>query len=136
MILEVAGSLRNRNGHQASWRVLDVGNVLLPQSSKINCDLILELWIKICEQGSKNSIFEKVIDLLTKTNLDEINPGSKEIICYYGLCSLIFLNKEDDIQNYLKEYIYPNVSNRALMIKIKELLQNPVEFLPQDLLID
>lgn len=135
MILDVAYSLREKNGNSASRIVLEVGNELIPKSSKIKSDLICDLWIMISKYEKKDNLLEEIIGLVKQTNLDEIHSDAKEIICYYGLCSIVFLKREDDIATYLSEYIYPNVSRSMLKNKIKALLENPNGFSPSELKI-
>ena len=135
MILDVAHSLRETNGNGASRIALEVGNELIPQSSKIKSDLILDLWDVVAERGEESGTFEEIIRLAAETNLNEIHTDAKEVICYYGLCSMVFLKREAGISSYLSEYIYPNVSMIKLKHNIKALLDNPNGFRPADLKI-
>lgn len=133
MILEVAFSMREKNWNSASRIVLEVGNDLIPQSSEIKSDLVGDLWAIAAEFGEEDSLFEEILKLVAQTNLAEIDPDTKEIICYYGLCSLVFLGKEKDIPNYLSEYIYPNISMSKLKFNITALLENPGGYSPAEL---
>jgi len=149
MILDLALSIRNNNGSTASFRVLDIGMELIPESSKIKSDLIVDLWITVCESGKSEKIFKKILDLIPKINLSDINPYSKELVCYLGLCSLVFLAENDGIENYLinlddegddwlssylKNYIYPHVKGVTFKNKVKAILENPKGFTPNDLI--
>src|SRR3989338_1561520 len=118
MILEVAFSLREKNWNNASRVVLEVGNGLIPESSEIKSDLIGDLWAIAAEFGEEESLFEEIISLVAQADFDEIDTDAKEIICYYGLCSLVFLGKKNDISGSLAEYIYPNVSMSKLKLNI------------------
>jgi hypothetical protein len=134
MILDVAYSLREKNGHGASRIVLKVGNDLIPQSSKIKSDLICDLWAVVAERGEEsNDIFEEIISLVPQIDFDQIHSDAKEIVCYYGLCAMVFLESEDGITSYLSKYVYPNVSMSKLKHKIKAFLENPNDFSPADL---
>jgi len=135
MILDIAYGVREKNGNGASRIVLETGNNLIPQSSRIKSDLICDLWAVISEHGEKIELFEEIIRLVDKIDFAEIHSDAKEIVCYYGLCSMVFLKNENDIANYLPKYIYPNVAMRQLKNKIKKLLENSNNFSPIDLKI-
>jgi hypothetical protein len=133
MILDVAFGMRVRNWNGASRIVLEVGVELVPESSEIKSDLINDLWAIAAEFGQEESLFEEIMSLLKKINLDEISPDAREIICYYGLCSLIFLGRESDVPAYINDYIYPNVSMSKLKLNITALLKNPRGYSPAEL---
>lgn len=133
MILEVAFSMREKNWNSASRIVLEVGSGLIPESSEIKSDLIGDLWAIAAEFGEEDSLFEEIMSLIVQVNLDEIDPDAKEIICYYGLCSLVFLGRVSDIPAYLAEYIYPNVAMSKLKFNITALLENPDGYSPAEL---
>ena len=137
MILDVAYSMREKNGNSASRVVLEVGNCLIPHSSKIKSDLICDLWGVISECNDEPGLYGEIVDLVEQLDFDEINADAKEVVCYYGFCSMIFLKKNDDeIADYLSRYIYPNVSLRKLKINIKNLLENPEGFSPTELKVN
>lgn len=135
MVLDVAYSVREKNGNGASRIILEVGDNLIPQSSKIKSDLICDLWAVISMHGEKSDLFEEIIRLVDQIDFSEIHSDAKEIVCYYGLCAMVFLKNENDIANYLPKYIYPNVVLGQLKNKIKALLENPNDFSPVDLKI-
>ena len=86
--------------------------------------------LRFIENHDKRLIFEQL-------DFDEINADAKEVGCYYGFCSMIFLKKNDDeIADYLSRYIYPNVSLRKLKNNIKNLLENPDGFSPTELKVN
>ena len=134
-ILDVASGMRENNWNGASRVVLEVGNELVPESSKIKSQLINDLWAIAAEFGEEESLFEEIIGLLKKIDLAEINPDAREVICYYGLCSLVLLGRTSEIPAYLTDYVYPNVSTSKLKLKITALLGNPRGYRPSDLLI-
>jgi hypothetical protein len=135
MILDVANSLRDVNGNDASRIVLEVGKGLLPQSSKIKNDLICDLWALSSLQRDGKGLLEEIENLVPQVNLDEIHSDAKEVICYYGLCAIVLLGKEESIPMYLENYIYPNVTMNVLKKKIKALLENPASVSMNDLQI-
>jgi hypothetical protein len=135
MILNTAGSIREINGNEPSRIVLEVGNEMVPRSSEIKSDLICDLWNVISSQGRCSLLFGEIPKLVYQVNLSTINPSAKEVICYYGLCALVFLKDEEGIGKYLPDYIYPNVENRLFKERIKTLLETPDKYDPIDLLI-
>jgi len=133
MILNVSANVRKESGNATSRIVLEVGNILVPQSSKIKSDLIFDLWEVICKKEESNKLFKEVINLIYQIDLLEINSMAKEIICFYGLCALVFLRQLGSIDSYLQKYIYPNVKMKELTDAIDALLRTPNNFIPEDL---
>lgn len=135
MILDVAQNVREKNGNNASRIILEVGNNLMPQSSKIKSDLVCDLWAVVSEQKDNRELLNEIITLIHKIDLSEIHSDAKEIVCYYGLCALVFLSDNSGISDYLPEFVYPNIEMRQLKNNIKALMKNPQEFTPMDLKI-
>ncbi len=135
MILDIAFDVREKNGNGVSRIILEVGNNLIPQSSKIKSDLVCDLWAVISEKEENKELLNEIITLIHQMDLSDIHSDAKEIVCYYGLCALVFLNDNSEISEYLPEFVYPNVEMRQLKDKIKALLENRHEFRPMDLKI-
>jgi len=135
MILDVAYNVREKNGNGASRIILEVGNNLMPQSSKIKSDLVCDLWAVISEQEENRELLKEIITLIQQIDLSDIHPDAKEIICYYGVCALVFLNDDSGVSEYLPKYVYPNIEMRQLKDKIKALLEKPQDFTAMDLKI-
>lgn len=133
LILDVAANVREKNGTDASRIILEVGKELLPKSSRIKSDLICDIWEILFESGKNNSLLEETIKLIPQISLSEINPDSKEVICYYGLCAHVVLGKDELINPYMERYIYSNVTYPTIKNKIKRLLENPGTINIQDL---
>ncbi len=133
LILDCAYNLRERNGTRVSRVVLYNGIELVPFSSKIRSDLICDTWTVAAEDDNKQ-LLEPIPDWIMETNLFGLLPAAKENICYYGLCAMVVLNYHpDEIEEYLKEFIYPNVEMPALKVRIKSLLEDPTRFSIKDL---
>ena len=135
MILDVAGDIGEKHGPGANRIVLEVGNDLVPNSSKIKSDLICATWAVIAEREKVTDLFERIIILVKEIDFEHIHSDAKEVVCFYGLCAMVFLDNEDGITSYLSEYIYPNVSMNMLKKKMYALLQNPNDFTPEDMQI-
>ena len=135
MILDVAYNVRDKNGNGASRIILEVGNNLMPQSSKIKSDLICDLWAVVSEQDESRELLNEIISLIQKINLSDIHSDAKEIVCYYGLYALVFLNDNSGISEYLPDFVYPNIKIPILKDKIKAFLENNQGFTPMDLKI-
>ena len=136
MLLDVATNVRIELGSSLSAIILKTGENLIPRSSKIKSDLILDLWIEISRSSKKEvGLLNEVIRLVENIDLDSIHAGAKEIVCYYGLCAHIFLNKSDSLGDYLNKYVYSNVTINDLKLKIKNLLEYPDDYIPSDMLV-
>jgi hypothetical protein len=107
----------------------------IPSSAKIRSDLVCDLWAVISDGDGEDDWFNKIIDLVAETNLEEIHPDAREIICYYGFCAMVLQGRADGIPAYLSKRVYPNVSTSKLKIKIKALLENPEGFSARELRI-
>jgi hypothetical protein len=133
MVLDVACDLREKNGNNASRIVLEVGAKLIPSSSKIKSDLICDLSTIASDHGGEHCLFEEIIDLFGRTDLDKILPEAKESICRGTLYAIRSLERDDEILPFLTKYIYPDPSMRELATEIKALLDNPDAFIPEKL---
>ncbi len=134
LILHAAGNIRNKNGIFPCLTILRTGMYLLPESSKIKSDYIMGLWEKACENEDNESIYEEILELIPKIDLEDIYSTAKETICYYGLCSLVLLKQETN--KYFLQYIGGMIPTKQIQLKIVDLLDNPgKEFTPKELRI-
>ncbi len=133
MVLDVARDVRKECGNTTSRIVLEVGYTLIPQSSKIKSDLVFDLWEVICKRENNDALFTAVVTLVLQIDFSEIKSIAKEIVCFYGLCALVFLNDTDSIENYIQVYIATNVTKTELREAIENLLKNPKNYTPEDL---
>jgi len=133
MILNIANNVRKELGSATSSTILRVGNTLIPQSSKIKSDLVINLWEVICKKDKNDELFTAVVTLVLQIDFSEIKPFAKEIVCFYGLCALVFLNDTGSIENYIQVYITTNVKKAELREAIEGLLKNPENYSPEDL---
>lgn len=133
MILDVARDVREEYGNGTSRIILEVGTTLVPQSSKIKSDLVFDLWEVICKREDNDALFTAVVTLVLQIDFSEIKSIAKEIVCFYGLCALAFLNDTDSIENYIQVYITTNVTKTELREAIDKLLKNPQNYTPEDL---
>jgi hypothetical protein len=113
---------------------------LLPESSKIKSDYIMGLWEKACENEDNESIYEEILELIPKIDLEDIYSAAKEIICYYGFCSLFLLEQgtklKQDTNKYIEQYIDGLITIDEIQSKVDDLLNNPdKEFTPKELRI-
>ena len=134
LILHASGNIRNKNGIFPCLTILRTGMYLLPESSKIKSDYIMGLWEKACENEDNESIYEEILELIPKIDLEDIYSTAKETICYYGLCSLVLLKQETN--KYFLQYIGGMIPTKQIQLKISDLLDNPdKEFTPEELRI-
>ncbi len=123
MSLDVASNVREVNGNAASRIMLEGGNILVPESSKIKSDLICDLWAVLSENGRDVELLEEVVNLLSKIDLIEIHSSAREVVCYYGFCALALLDRAEELYYFLEDYIYPNVNMPVLKSNIKSLME-------------
>lgn len=135
MILTIANNVREEYGNATSRIILEVGNTLMPESSKIKSDLICNLWEVVCKRAESNEILIEIITLVHQIDFSEILPFAKEIVCYYGLCALILLKEENYVELYMEKNILPNVKDEQLLDAINALMESPNDFTPEDLRI-
>ena len=134
MVLDVAGEVRREHGNGTSRIILEVGTALVPQSSKIKSDLVFDLWEVICKRDENDALFTAIITLVLQIELSEIIPSAKEVVCFYGLCAMVFLrNTDSDIENYIKVYVIPNVTDKIFLEAVDKLLKDPQGHTPEDL---
>lgn len=122
MVLDVAYDLREKHGNELSSRILLVGCKLIPQSSKIKSDLVMDLWL-LRKGKTDTNMLNQIVDLVNNIDPDEINEDAREIIFYNGLHAIILLRKCDQVDSFLVKYIYPYVQSSDLKQKIKMLLE-------------
>lgn len=138
-ILSVASIVRDKNGNLPSSIILKVGSNLIPNSSKIKSDLIMDLWelaAQAAENDGTSQLFNEILSLISDVDPDDILPGAREVVYYCGLAALVFLKKNESISDYLEKFIYPNVSNQTLKTKIKYMLENPEKVTLSDLKLE
>ena len=72
--------------------------------------------------------------MATTINLEEVEPRAKELIVYYGLASIVLLDRYDHIEPYLKDFVEPNITDEELKQHVKTLTDDPESFSPEDLI--
>lgn len=141
LILDAALNVRDINGVHVANAILRTGMNLLPESSKIKSDYIVNLWEIACEKKDNASIYTEIIELIPNVDLEDILNTAKQSICYYGFCSLLLL-KEDtilkqDVDKYRMQYIDGVITHEEILPKIDILLNNPdKKFTPKELCLD
>ncbi len=123
LILDVAFTFHNEGNGRLTMKVLEVGKILVENSSKILSDLITCYWELLQEEGASENWFEKILEIFEQVDLDDISTGGRELICYAGLCSTVFLQR-GEVESFRRKYIYPYVSNTGLKKKMEYLLEN------------
>jgi hypothetical protein len=132
LILDAAYNTKGENGVLASLSILRAGIYLLPKSSTIKSDYIMNLWEKACEDKDDTGIYKEILELIPKIDLTSIYSSAKECICYYGLCSLFLLKK--DVNKYIEQYIHGVKISDEIQLKINDLLDNQDKaFTPKEL---
>ncbi len=105
---------------------------LVPFSSQIRSDLICDTG-SVAEQDDNRELLRPIPEWVRETTLTELIPPAPEIICYYGLCALVLVRENEEIEGFLTDFIYPNVEIDRLKVKIKNLLENAAGYSISDL---
>ncbi len=126
LILNVACNIREANGSSPSRVVLESGLDIVPESSKIKSDLIMDLWELALAHSSfekRNACLTEIVKLVRKVSFPEVLSRATEVISYYGLCSIVLLGEKEDVNEYLHSVVFPNLSDPLLKDKVKSLLE-------------
>ncbi len=126
MILDVAYSVREENGNLPSNIILRTGAQLIPQSSKIKSDLVCDLSELLKDSDFDHlhdQCLEDTVSIVHEINIKAISPEAQEIVPYLGFSALMQLKWYERVPEYLEGFIYPNVKDRTLKNKIKEMLE-------------
>ena len=138
LIIDTMLNVRSINGVNVANAILKTGMNLLPESSKIKSDYIVTLWEIACEKNDNASIYTEIVELIPNIDLEDIISSSKEVICYYGFCSLLLLKQDSilnqDVDKFRKQYIDDVIKHEEIRPKIDILLNNPdKKFTPKEL---
>ncbi|RJR32300.1 MAG: hypothetical protein C4576_30555 [Desulfobacteraceae bacterium] len=131
MIIDVALDIREQDGNDVSRVILEVGSELVPRSSKIKSELICDLWATA--SGDDFKFLERIIALVAQIDLNDVYPGAREVIRYYGFCATVILNRRHYVTSNLERYIYPEITKPGLRQRITALLENPEKCNLEDL---
>ena len=127
LILDTALNIRNINGVYVASAILRTGMNLVPESSKIKSDYIVSLWEIASEKKDNSSIYTEIIELIPDIDLEDIS--TKEVICYYGFCSMLLLNQDTNLKlnvdKYRAQYIDGVITHEEIKPKVDILLNNP-----------
>ena len=138
LIIDTMLNVRSINGVNVANAILKTGMNLLPESSKIKSDYIVTLWEIACEKNDNATIYTEIVELIPNIDLEDIISSSKEVICYYGFCSLLLLKQDSilnqDVDKFRKQYIDGVIKHEEIRPKIDILLNNPdKKFTPKEL---
>lgn len=134
MILDTAANVRDLNGNEASFKMLESGTKLLSGSSKIKSDCILDLWNIAVDDGdedgdtlteSQEGMLGHILLLMKDINFQDIHPKLREIIPFLGAYASVLLKRPGGFPEYFVDFILPNVRNKVLIEKINEVFRNP-----------
>jgi len=136
LILDTSLNVRNINGVYVASAILRTGMNLVPESSKIKSDFIVSLWEIACESKENESTYREIIELIPNIDMEDI--VTKEVICYYGFCSLLLLNQDTnlklDVDKYRSQYIDGQITHEEIKPMVDILLNNPdKKFTPKEL---
>ena len=134
MAIEISRHIRSIISVEASYMVLTVAYDLTPEDNRIQNDLLFDTWESIPIMDNKHPLLETVLHLATTIKLDEIEQRAKELIVYYGLASIVLLDRYDHIDQYVSDFVEPNITDEDLKKHVKTLTDAPESFSPEDLI--
>jgi hypothetical protein len=146
MILDVAANVRELHGNVPSFKILDSGAKLIPNSSKIKSDWILDLWNIAADEDTEEDgslsetqegMLQQILLTIKEINFQEVHPNSREIIPFLGSYASVLLKCAHGFPEFYANYVVPNIRSTALLKKMKELFQNSenVTLLPVEILL-
>lgn len=97
MILNAAGRVRAEHGSLPAIRLLTAGCDILPDSSKIRSDLIIDTWfiIEHAPGVDRPNAMEGIARLFDEIDLAVVMEDLVAVLCYIYMVSLAFLGRRD-----------------------------------------
>lgn len=98
MILKVAGSLRDAHDPLLSSQLLMSGWSILPDSIRISCNLILDLWMVLeqTDEVDRESTLKVIVRAYQESDIDNVNTHVFQVLDYIFLVSLSFLGRGEE----------------------------------------
>jgi hypothetical protein len=122
-LLDMAATIRVRNGGFLAEEALLSSVQLMPESSKIKADLVVMMWYNFESEIKPMSELVQIIELVKQINPNDIRADVRELVAYIGFAAMASDIKDYDVSEHLEAWVYPYVQNRILKNKIKEALE-------------
>lgn len=93
MVLSTSAKVREEHGRLSAMKMLIAGHNLLPLSSEIRSDLIMDLWaiVKACDQIDRESAFDLIRKLYDGIQFEELSEQVFDILDYINFMALSYL---------------------------------------------
>lgn len=124
----IAATLKEENGYLPSCRVLKTAVELVPESSKLKSDLVMNMWHGLVETGQlkdKEKYFAEIIKYYPEIKFEDIDSRFIEYLVYAYFISLWHFGK-----NLEKRKFFSSIGRNY--VKSPEIMNKIVIFLSMD----
>jgi len=127
LILEAAAQLREQNGDYPSYLALKTGMTVVPESSSIRSDFILDISsiLESCLPDEPKDLLEKITEAFQDIDLDKILEDARAPIIFMNFVALKMLGEQEQTVDFVASVVKEHVSDPEIKNKIEELLQDP-----------
>lgn len=126
MLLDVAAGVRDKHGSLPASRMLTASNQILPQSSKIRCDLIQDVWMVLeeMEQVDRVSAFAFITKVYQGIDFKALNGRPQEAIEYINLVCLSLQGKLNERDRFFWQHASKRVQHPVLRERMLSLIED------------
>lgn len=126
IILDTSAILRENNGPWVSRVALRTGMSLIPDSSPIRSDFIMDVWGLLKEEPphQQQISFEEIAEAYSGLRLDAVLAGARELLVFAHFVALSFPGRHDERDDFLQRTARRQITNKKVMAKIQYLMDN------------
>jgi len=117
----VAATLKAKSGYLPSYRVLKTGVELVPESSKLKSDLVMNIWLGLVETGQlqdEEKHFSEIIKYYLGIRFEDIDSRFVEYLVYAYFISLWYFKRNTEKRKFLLSYGNKYVKSLEIMNKM------------------
>ncbi len=125
-ILDVAADVRNRHDSLMASNILKAGNSILPQSSKIRSDLIIDLWmiLETDDNADRLSNCSLMTELFRGIELEALKERPQEALVYINLVCLALLGRTDKRNDFFWQCAGKEIEHPFLRARMHTLMHD------------
>ncbi|HZS05494.1 MAG TPA: hypothetical protein VFD58_11710 [Blastocatellia bacterium] len=126
MILDTSAILRDKNGPWVSRAALQTGMRLIPDSSFIRSDFIMDVWCLLKEEKphQQQISLDEITRAYSGLDLDTVLAGARELLLFANFVSLSFLGRLDERDTFMESAAFNQITSKYLMTKVLYVLNN------------
>jgi|GEM_PF-2409672 len=116
LILDVAYKVRTQSGNLVSYKILKNGSSIVPSSSKIKADMLMDIGTILPDSDSsdRRTLLESLSEGLKNIAVEEINPYAWEILLVAKLAALKMLGETQELKTFFDLQVARGVTNANL----------------------